>query len=200
LVVRHTRDLTHIRLQPYLMRLRENALTAYAKVGSSPPSADSHAFGESDQGRDLMAFAGYPVIVSFGEASHIWKAPQQGAMDREYEYPAVHAPVLTPSPDPNTEFSSMAQITSSTSSPFHSLSTTPDPAPNFVLSTNLQAPVSWMPTEGIVPSFDAYGNVYDDGTLYRSAYVPADRDAENRWDVFLLDTGIVPGSPHNSFQ
>ena len=179
--------------------MRENALT---KVGPNTPSADSdpHAFGESDQGRDLMTFAGYPVVVSFDEASHIWKAPQQGAMDREFEHSAVHAPGSTPSPDLNTEFSSMAQITSSTSSPFHSLSTTPDPASNFVPPTNLQAQVSWMPTEDIVPSFDTYENVYDDCTLYRGAYVPTERDAENRWDVFLLDTGIVPGSPHDSFR
>ena len=143
-----------------------------------------------------MAFAGYPVIVSLDEASHIiWKAPQQGATDHEHS--VVHAPGPMPSPNLNTEFNSMAQITSSTSSPFHSSSTTPDPAPNFVLPANIQAPVSWVPTDGIVPSFGAYGNLYDDGTLYRGAYVPTERDTENQWDVFLLDTGIVPGSPHS---
>lgn len=184
------------------MRLRENALTASAKVGQNPPLADNdpHASGESDQGRDLMAFAGYPVIVSFDEASHVWKAPQQGAFDQEYEHSAVRAPGPTPSPDLNAEFNLMAQIASATQSPFHSLSTTPDPAPDFVLPANLRASVSWMPTEGIVPSFDAYGNVYDDGTLYRSAYVPAERGTENQWDGFLLDTGIVPGSPRDSFR
>lgn len=183
------------------MRLREDALAAFTKAGPNSPLAgsDPHAFGESDRGRGLMAFAGYPVIVSFDEASHLWKSPQQGAMDREYEHSAVHTPLSTPPLDPNTVFSSMAQITPS-SSPFHSLSTTPDPAPNFVLPPNFQASVSWMPTEVIIPSVDAYGNVYDDGTLYRGAHVPAERDAENQWDIFLLDTGVVPGSPHSSFR
>lgn len=155
-------------------------------------------FGDGDQGRDLMAFAGYPAIVSFDEASHIWKS-RPGAVHQEYEHLAVHAPGSTPSPDLTTEFKSMARIASSTSSPFHSLSTTPDPGASFVPPTNLQGPmVSWMPTEGIAPSFNSYGNVYDDGTLYRGAYIPAERDAENQWNIFLLDAGILPGSPHDS--
>ena len=55
---------------------------------------------------------------------------------------------------------------------------------------------TWMPTEGIPPLFDSYGSVCDDGTLYRGAYIPAERDAENQWNTFLLDAGILPGSPH----
>ena len=147
-----------------------------------------------------MAFAGYPTIVSFDEASYIWKVSQQGAMDQEHEDSMVHLTGSTPSPDLNTEFRSMARIVSSTSSPFYSLSTTPDPAPNFVPPANLQASVSWMPTEDIAPSFDAYGNTYDDGTLYRGTYVPAETDAVNQWDIFLLDTGVPPGSPQDSFR
>jgi hypothetical protein len=152
---------------------------------------------DNDQGRDLMAFAGYPAIVSFDEASHIWKVPQQAAIHQEYGNLAIHAPGTTPSPDLNTELKSMVRIAaSSSSSPFHSLSTTPD----LVLPANLQAStLSWVPTEGITPSFDSYGNVYD-STLYRGAYIPTERDGENQWDGFLLDAGILPGSPHDSFQ
>ena len=142
-----------------------------------------------------MAFAGYPAIVSFDEASHIWKS-RQGAMHQEYEHLAVHPPGSTPSPDLTADFKSMARIASSSSSPFHSLSTTPDPAASFVTPTNVQGPmIPWIPSEGIAPSFNSYGHVYDDGSLYRGAYIPVEREAENQWNVFLLDGGILPGSP-----
>lgn len=179
--------------------MRESALTAYARVKPNSPSVDGDfpVFGDSDQNRDLMAFAGYPAIVSFDEASHIWKVPHQ-----EYEHLTVHPPGQTPSPDINKEFKSMVRLASSPSSPFHSVSTTPDLAPNFVPPTHLQAPMSsWVPAEGIAPSFDSYGNMFDDGTLYRGAYIPAERDGDNRWNNFLLDAGVVSGSPHHdNFQ
>ena len=146
-------------------------------------------------------FAGYPVIVSFDEASHIWKVPQAyGAMEQEHEHLTVHVPGSMPSPHSNTEFRSMTRTDSSLSSPFHSLSTTHDPAPTFVSPESLQAPMSWIPTEEITPLFDAYGNTYDDGTAYRGTYIPTKRDAENRWESFLLDAGIPPGPPHDSFR
>lgn len=151
---------------------------------SSSSDSDLHAFGDDDQRRDLMAFAGYPAIVSFDEASHMWKVPQQGS---------------TSSLDLNTGFKSMVRVVSSSSSPFHSPSMTPDPPANFIPPTNLQAP-SWMPTEGIVPPFDPYGSAYDDGTLYRGAYIPTEREAENQWGTFLLDAGTFHGSPHDSFR
>jgi len=58
----------------------------------------------------------------------------------------------------------------------------------------------WIPTEGTASSFDSCGNVYDDGTLHRGAYIPAERDAESRWDTFLLSAGTLPGSSHDNFQ
>jgi len=176
--------------------LRENALNAYAKVepNSSSVGSGSHVFGDSNHGRDLMTFAGYPAIVSFDEASRIWKAPQQGTMHQEYEHLAINATGPTPSPDINAELKSVVRVAPS-SSPLHSLSTTPDPVAGFAPPADLQSSMlSWIPTEGIVPSFDAYGNTYDDDTLYRGAYIPAEREAENQWSTFLLDAGILPGS------
>lgn len=151
----------------------------------------------SDQERDLRAFAGYPVMFSFGEASRSWTVPQPGAVRQEYENVAIHTPGPTRSPDLDAEFKSIA---SSSSSPFHSLSTTPDPVTNLVPLANLQASMlSWMPTEGIPPSFDGYGNIHDDGTLYGGVYSPAEGDVVNQWNIFLLDTGIHPDSPHDNF-
>jgi len=179
--------------------LRKNALKAYAKVepNSPPVGSGSHVLGDSDHGRDLMAFAGYPAIVSFDEASRVWKVPQEGTTHQEYEHSAIHAPGPTPSPDINAEFKSIARTASSSSSPFHSLLATPDPAAVFTPTTDLQSTMSsWIPTGDFVPSFDAYGNRCDDGTLYKGAYIPA----ENQWNTFFLDAGILPGPPGDNFR
>ena len=166
--------------------MRENALNAYAKAESNSSSVDNDhdVFSESDQERELMKFAGYRTIFSFDEASHVWKVPQRGKMHQEYERLAVHAPGPIPSPDLNFEFESIVRIASSSSSPFHSLSTTRDPTVNFVPPDNMQGSrLSWILTESIAPSFGSCENVYDDGTLYSGAYIPA----ENQRNTFLLD-------------
>lgn len=178
--------------------MREKVLDAYAKVEQNPSvDRDPHGFSDCGQGRDVMTFAGHPAVVSFDEASYIWGVPQQGTMDQEYEHLATRAPLPTPSPDLNAEFRSMVRIASSSSSPFHSLPTTPDPTAN---STNPQVHVSsWVPTESIIPSFDSCRNMYDDGTLHRGAYIPTERDAESQWGTFLLGAGTLPGSSHDNF-
>ena len=151
-----------------------------------------------------MAFAGCPVIISYDEASHIWKAPQQGTMHQGYEHMGIHAPELTPPPDLNAEFGSMMKERRSESSPFHSLTTTPDAVTDLGQLANLQgSALSWIPTEGTAPSLDSYGNVYNDGT--GGAYVSAEKDVESQWNTylpnaFLLDVGIPPGPSHDDFQ
>ena len=182
--------------------MREKALNAYAKVEpSSSVDSGPRVFGECDKGQDVTAFAEHPATVSFDEASYIWKVPQQEMMDQEYEHLATREPELTPSPDLNAEFKSMVRIVSSSSSQFHSLSTTPDPAANVVPPTNSQGPASsWIPTEDIAPSFDSYGNMYDNGAMYRGAYIPAEMDGDSQWNTLLLGAGTLPGPPHDNFR
>lgn len=118
----------------------------------------------------------------------------------------IHVPELTPPPELNAEFRSMVRIASPSSSPLHSLTTTPDTVTDLGQPANLQgSALSWIPVEGTVPSLVSYGNVYDDGTICRGAYIPAGKDAENQLDAFLtnaflLDVGIPSGPSHDGFQ
>ena len=183
--------------------MREKVLDAYAKVEpNSSADSDPHGVSDCGQGQNAIAFAGHPGVISFDETSYTWEVPQRGKLDQEYEHLATRAPGPTPSPDLNAEFKSMVQIASSSSSPFYSLSTTPDPVTNFIPSADPQGPMSsWTPTKGTAPSFDSYGNVYDDGTFYRGTHIPAERDAESQWNTFLSGAGNPPppGPLHDNF-
>jgi len=35
--------------------------------------------------------------------------------------------------------------------------------------------------------------MYEDGALQRGAYIPVERGAENQWNTFLSDAGILHG-------
>ena len=179
--------------------MREKALNEYAKVGPSP-SVDGNALApdDCDQGQDLMAFAGYPVIISCDGT------PQHGTTHQGYEHIGIHVPELTPPPELNAEFRSMVRIFSPSSSPLHSLTTTPDAVMDLGRPVGLQgSALTWIPAECTAPSLDSYGNAY--GDIGRGAYAPAEKDAVNQWDAFsmsalLLDVGIPSGSSHNNFR